>query len=140
MDENDIEIRFVNSWDVDEIKALYTAGGWWKESYDAETIPRLIAGSFRFAVVIVKKTGKAIAMGRVLSDGVSDAYIQDLCVLPEYRGYNIGTKLVQALLTQCQTAGITWIGLIAEPGSTEFYHHLGFKSLKNHIPLLYHQE
>jgi len=70
---------------------LYRAGGWWKDEYDPAEIPGLIRGSFAFAVAVEEESGRAVGMGRVISDGVSDAYIQDLVVLPEYRSRNVGT-------------------------------------------------
>lgn len=140
MEKKQIEIRLVDSWPEDEIVALYKAAGWWKDSYNKAGISQLIVGSFVFAVAVDKKTKKPIGMGRVLSDGVSDAYIQDLVILPPYRGQNIGKKLVQTLVDHCRSKGILWIGLIAEPGSSQFYTALGFKQMENHIPMLYERE
>jgi len=135
-----IEIISVDSWVEDEIVTLYKAGGWWKQSYDKSMINLMISGSFKFAVVIDTETEKTIGMGRVISDGVSDAYIQDVIILPEYRGKGFGTKLVDYLIKQCLSKGIVWIGVIAEPGSDKLYQGLGFKPMKDHIPMLYHQE
>ena len=84
MEKIDIEIKLVDNWPEDEIVKLYKAGNWWKDSYESSGIGKLISGSFAFAVVINKNSGETIGMGRVLSDGVSDAYIQDLVILPEY--------------------------------------------------------
>gem|GEM_PF-4414770 len=80
-----VSIALVHSWDPQEIVLLYRAGGWWKDEYDPAEIPGLIRGSFAFAVAVEEESGRAVGMGRVISDGVSDAYIQDLVVLPEYR-------------------------------------------------------
>jgi len=140
MEKKQIEIHLVNSWPEDEIVALYKAAGWWKDFYDKAGIPQLIVGSFVFAVAVDKKNKKAIGMGRVLSDGVSDAYIQDLVILPSYRGQNLGKKLVQVLVDFCVSKGIQWIGLIAEPGSSQFYTTLGFKPMELYIPMLYTRE
>ena len=140
MDVDSIEIRLVKSWPVDEIVKLYTAGGWWKDSYDPMVINNLIFGSFAFAVVYDKNIKKAVGMGRVLSDGVSDAYIQDLIILPNYRNLGLGRKLVDFLINQCKEKGVGWIGVIAEPGSEEFYKRLGFKNMKNHKPMLLQME
>jgi len=140
MEKKQIEIRLVDSWPEDEIVVLYKTAGWWKDSYDKARIPQLIVGSFVFAVAVDKKTEKAIGMGRVLSDGVSDAYIQDLVILPSYRGQNIGKKLVHALVDHCFSKGILWIGLIAEPGSSRFYTTLGFKPMEHYVPMLYTRE
>ncbi|MDH7507080.1 MAG: GNAT family N-acetyltransferase [Candidatus Thermoplasmatota archaeon] len=130
-----IKVKLVDSWSEKDIVELYKAGGWWKDSYDSAGIKNLIKGSFAFAVAVNKK--KAIGMGRVISDGVSDAYIQDTVVLPEYRGMGIGKKIVKTLLDYCLSKKILWIGLIAEPGKDKFYASLGFKELQDFIPMKY---
>ena len=140
MNKQDIVIKFVKSWNEDEIINLYKAAGWWKDSYNPKGVQPLIKGSFAFAVVVKKDLGKAIGMGRIISDGVSDAYIQDLVILPKYRGQGIGKKLVNALIKYCLSKKIIWIGLIAEPGQNEFYSSVGFKQMINYTPMKYHME
>ncbi|WAC05510.1 MAG: GNAT family N-acetyltransferase [Methanoregula sp.] len=135
-----IEVRLVEVWDAGQIVELYRAGGWWKEGYDPNGIPTLISGSFLFAVAVVPATGSAVGMGRVLSDGVSDGYIQDVIVLPAYRRLGIGKRIVSLLLRECRVRGLGWIGLVAEPGSEQFYLPLGFRQMKGYIPLLYDTE
>jgi len=135
-----IRISCVRSWDTEDIVALYRSGGWWKDEYDPAGIPRLISGSFAFAVAVDTRNGRAVGMGRAISDGVSDAYIQDLVVLPGYRGQDLGTAIVSRLVTRCREGGITWIALIAEPGSEAFYRPLGFARMEGHIPLIYRGE
>ena len=137
---DDITVKIVRSWDEEEIAALYKAGGWWKEEYKTEDLPHLILGSFAFAVATDAKTGRAVGMGRVIADGVSDGYIQDLVVLPEYRKSGVGTQIVAILVSSCLKSGITWIGLIAEPDTEKFYLPLGFHPMEKHIPLLFRGE
>jgi GNAT superfamily N-acetyltransferase len=140
MAADDILVSCVRSWNEEEIVALYRAGGWWKDEYDPAEIPLLISGSFAFVVASDTGSGRAVGMGRVISDGVSDAYVQDLIVLPEYRGRDLGTVMVARLLERCREAGISWIALIAEPGSDEFYRPLGFARMEGHVPLIYRGE
>ena len=134
-----ILVSIVKSWDSAEIVFLYKTGGWWKDTYDPAEIPRLITGSFAFAVA-ADSNGHAIGMGRAISDGVSDAYIQDLVILPEYRGKGIGTRILSVLIKHCKQAGLSWIGLIAEPDSDEFYVPHGFERMPGHIPMIYRGE
>jgi ribosomal protein S18 acetylase RimI-like enzyme len=134
---NNIEIKYVKNWNINEVVNLYRAGGWWKESWDPSGIPSLIKGSEAFIVAIDSKTNETIGMGRLISDGVSDAYIQDVVVLPNYRNRGIGQKIVQNLVKYCKSNGISWIGLIAEPNQDNFYSPLGFKPLTSHIPMKY---
>jgi len=130
-----VEIKIVDKWPVDEVVNLYKAGGWWKDHYDSSGLKDLIKGSFAFAVAIDIETKKAVGMGRLLSDGVSDAYIQDLIVLHEYRDQGIGREIVKVLVNHCKKNKINWIGLIAEPGQDGFYSNLGFKQMKNYTPM-----
>lgn len=137
---DNIAVQLVHSWDEVEIANLYQAGGWWKEEYDPKELPRLIKGSFLFAVAVDIKTGRAVGMGRVISDGVSDGYIQDLVVLPEYRKTGIGTQIVSTLVKKCVELGIFWIGLIAEPETEKFYLPSGFHPMEGHTPLIFRSD
>ena len=134
------EIWLVDAWDINQIVALYRAGGWWKDQFDPAGIPALISGSFLFAVAVDGKTKTAVGMGRVISDGVSDGYIQDLVVLPEYRRSGIGKRIVTTLLDECRKRGLGWIGLVSQPGCEEFYSELGFKKMEGYSPLLFEGE
>jgi ribosomal protein S18 acetylase RimI-like enzyme len=79
-------------------------------------------------------------MGRILSDGVSDAYIQDLVILPKYRNKGIGQQLVETLVDHCKSKKIHWIALIAEPDQDRFYKSVGFKQMKKYVPMKYDEE
>jgi len=135
--EKQIEVELITSWAREELVELYRAGGWWTEGWDLSGVDALIRGSFAFAVAIDRADNRAIGMGRVLSDGVSDAFIEDVVVLPSYRGMGVGTMILSALLKHCTAAGITWIVLIAEPGIEDFYVPLGFQRLEGYIPMRY---
>ncbi len=129
-----INYQIIKQWPTDEIVKLYQSANWWKESDDARAaIAPIIAGSFCFMVVTIEE--KTVAMGRVISDGVSDGYIQDLVVLKDYRGLGIGKNLTKKLTQYCQEKGLVWIGLIAEPGTTAFYENIGYKTMKDFIPM-----
>lgn len=139
MNIKEFKIKFVKNWNLDEIVDLYKAGNWWKDNYKKEALTKLIRGSFVFAIIINKKNGKAVGMGRIISDGVSDAYIQDLIILPEFRGLGLGKKLVQELIKYCYKKEITWIALISEPNQDGFYKKIGFKKMINYTPMKFEE-
>lgn len=134
-----ITYEIVEELPSEDVIALYQEGGWWVETEKhRQAIPKIIQGSFCFMVARYK--GKAIAMGRVISDGVSDGYIQDVIVLKEFRGLRVGSEIVRQLTQFCIKHGLEWIGLIAEPNTASFYKNLGFHSLKNYQPLFFQKE
>lgn len=131
----DVRTEVVAEAPTEEIIALYRAAGWWREDRDQpEQIAPLIRGSFRF-VVARDSGGRIVGMGRAIADGVSDAYIQDIVVLPEFRGRGLGARIVRELVEECERAGVLWIALIAEPGTTRFYNRLGFQALEGYVPM-----
>ncbi|MDK2916627.1 MAG: hypothetical protein PWR25_1184 [Euryarchaeota archaeon] len=140
MEESEIEVRLVDVWDVETIADLYRAGGWWNERWDPADLAALIAGSFAFAVAVDRTTGRSVGMGRVISDGVSDGYVQDLVVLPGYRGRGIGTMILSALLDYCTSKGVAWVALVAEPGTEPFYTALGFRRMEGHTPMRWYPD
>lgn len=128
------DFRIVSTWPADDVVALYESAGWWREGAAGRAaIPAMIAGSFCFAVAV--EAGRAVAMGRVISDGVSDGYVQDVVVLPACRGRGIGREMIALLARTCVSRGLVWIGLVAEPGTTVFYERLGFREMKGFVPM-----
>jgi len=94
---SEIAYEVVSSAPTDAVVGLYQAGGWWHEDPVNRTIiPQMIRGSFCF-LVAREPDGRVVGMGRVISDGVSDAYIQDVVVLDACRGRGIGREIVPPL-------------------------------------------
>ncbi|MBN1336173.1 MAG: GNAT family N-acetyltransferase [Deltaproteobacteria bacterium] len=121
------EIRYevVTDAPVEEILALYRAAGWWTEGdRGSETIHGILLGSLVFVVAV--EDGRIVGMARALSDGVSDAWIQDVTVLPSHRRRGIGARLVERVTEACLARGVTWVGLVAETGTESFYGAIGY--------------
>lgn len=134
--QNDIIYEVVTSANSDELIDLYKEGGWWNEGLtERDNLPVLVKNSFCF-MVVKNHEGRIIGMGRVISDGVSDGYIQDVIVSNKYRNKGIGKELVIKLRDHCLKKGLSWIGLIAEPGTKGFYAKLGFSEMQNYIPMI----
>ena len=135
---NAMQISFLWEPSVDQLRAiiaLYRQAGWWPEpEADFVLLSRLVRQSYCFAVAMVD--GQVIGMGRAISDGVSDAYVQDVTVDEEWRHLGVGTRIVGQIVTYLQTNGITWIGLIAERGSAPFYGQFGFEKMEHALPMV----
>jgi ribosomal protein S18 acetylase RimI-like enzyme len=123
-----------------QIADLYRAQEWWQVGDDEspQLIPRLISGSHCFVAALEGED--IVGMGRAISDGVSDAYIQDLTVRSNHRNQGIGRRILQTLLERLRADGLHWIGLIAEPGSSSLYLRAGFREMSSWIPMLMNEK
>ena len=101
---------------------------------DPGLVSSIIAGSFRF--LIAGGSDRIVGMGRVLSDGASDAYIQDITVAGDFRGRGLGSRIIETLVDRLRSDGLSWIGLIAERNTHPFYTRLGFKPMPDAMPML----
>jgi len=110
--------------DLRAIVALYRqAGWWWPAGLHLEAARRIVAGSHCFCVA--RRKEGIVGMGRAISDGASDAYLQDLTVLPAFRGRGIASAILRTLVARLQEDGITWIGVVAADGTAPLYRNLG---------------
>ncbi len=132
MDEQ-IHIEIVTQVPTEAIVELYVDAGWWEEGWKEDVIPAMVANSFLFAAAY--HDGEMIAMGRAISDGVSDGYIQDVVVRSDYRGQGLGQAMVKRLVKELRKAGVDWIGLIGQPGTKGFYEQLGFVEMPQFVPM-----
>ncbi len=76
---------------------------------------------------------KMVGFARALSDGVSDAYIDEIIVDPSYRKLEIGTKLCGAIVEFLKGKKIEWITAIATPEAFSLYSKVGAQ-MRNHTP------
>jgi aralkylamine N-acetyltransferase len=131
-----VTLRVPTENQICQIVDLYRAQGWWQtgDGESPQFIPKLIAGSHCFVVAVNGED--IVGMGRAISDGVSDAYIQDLTVRSDCRKRGVGRRILQDLLERLHADGLHWIGLIAEPGSDNLYRSAGFREMSPWIPML----
>ncbi len=132
-----IRVKLVRKPDPAALKGIitiYRAHGWWTPSDKTALLKKIIKGSHCFA--LAERGGRVIGIGRAISDGVSDAYIQDMAVLEAERGSGAGGAILEALLKSLKKDGIKWVGLIAQDNSEYFYRNVGFKALKKAHPMI----
>lgn len=61
-----------------------------------------------------------------ISNGVTDAYIQDLMIHPDYQKQGIGTELMNRMISFLKTQNIFMISVIYENSLSPFYKRFGF--------------
>ncbi len=123
-----ISFRFtIGNNDVKQICNLYKLAGWWDEDCSEEQISGILNHSYCF--MTAWDQDKLIGMSRVISDQVSDAYIQDVFVEEKYRNQGIAKHMLECLISFCKENNVHWIALIAAPGSIKLYEKSGFERM-----------
>jgi spermidine synthase len=121
--------------EINRLIQLYRQAGWWKDALDNPSlVAGIVAGSHCF--LVARRAESIIAMGRAISDRISDAYIQDVTVDSVFRRQGIGSRMVAELVARLEADGIGWIGLIAERKTHPFYRPLGFSPMADSVPML----
>jgi ribosomal protein S18 acetylase RimI-like enzyme len=133
--DSDIVLKQLDASCWQEFRNLLAEAGWLESDAPEAAVKGMLTGA---AAVGIEIKGKGLAaVGRAISDGCSDGYIQDVFVLPSCRGMGLGRKVVEALTEILKTKGCDWIGLIATPGNEGFYKSMGFEVMDGYTPMLH---
>jgi ribosomal protein S18 acetylase RimI-like enzyme len=88
-------------------------------------------------VVFAFDSRKLIGFGRAISDGVYQAAIYDIAILPEYQGKKIGSAIINDILRLTPECNFI---LYASPGKEIFYEKQNFKKMKTGMALFTNSE
>lgn len=84
------EFQFVDGETVEtsELIDLYKSGGWSTYASKPELMAQLLTNSLYYRAA--RYTSKLVGLIRVVGNGVSIVYVQDLLVYPDYQGCDLG--------------------------------------------------
>lgn len=91
-----IKCKTVSSYGENDILRLYENVGWTTYTKDIKKLIRALNNSL--FVLTAWDKDKLVGLIRVVGDGESIIYIQDVLVLKEYQQQGIGSKLLNKLL------------------------------------------
>ncbi len=130
MQQVDATIEASPQLDMGEVVALYRKVGWTAYADDAVTLAAALAGSSR--VVAGRVDGRLVGLARVISDGATICYLQDLLVHPDTQRRGVGQALVRAALEPYAAVRQKVLLTDDEPGQRAFYESLGFRETRDH--------
>ena len=106
---------------VKELADLRESIGW--NRMDNEYKNPLLTSYYHIAVY-----EKEVLIGYIdcVSNGVTDAYIQDLMVHPDYQRRGIGTELMTIMINYLKQKHIYMISVVFEENLKPFYEKFGF--------------
>ncbi|WP_027109256.1 GNAT family N-acetyltransferase [Lacticigenium naphthae] len=117
-------------FDEDEVIALYQSVGW--SSYYEH--PQKLKQSFEHSLYTLAAfaENELVGLVRVVGDGVSIVYIQDLLVNPLFQHKGIGTELARQILTKYEA--VTQLVLLTDltEKTKQFYQGVGFKMVEDY--------
>ena len=113
----------------DELASLYDAVGWATYARDSETLHRAMRGSSR--VVTARRDGHLIGLARVISDGATIAYLQDIVVRPAEQRRGLGKRLVEEAFAPFDLVRQKVLLTDDEPAQRAFYESLGFAETRD---------
>ena len=110
---------------AEEYMEFRKAVGW--AEFPLEEAEQGLKNSF---ICCLRRDGKAIALGRIVSDRGYVAYIADIIVLPEYQGNGYGRMVMEKVMSMINS----WlkpgykmmVSLCSAEGKEEFYEKFGF--------------
>ena len=130
----EFQVRIIDQFTpgfIQAARSLYLENRWINENTDPAFPGNAFANSFAVAGAFTSD-GKLAGVGRAISDGVSDAYIQDIMTAGAFRRQGVGPMVTQALVAELKKRKIEWIGLVGVPGTEKFYAGCGLKCAPGH--------
>ena len=107
-----------------ELSDLREAVGWNRMEKEYEN--PLMTSYYHIAVY---ENEELVGYVDCVSNGVTDAYIQDLMVHPDYQGKGVGTELMNKMIKYLKEKRIYIISVVFEERLKPFYDRFGFYNM-----------
>lgn len=114
--------------DVERVHRLLLENASWAQGRDLETQEAIVAASRNFGIYL-QDTGEQVAYARIVTDGVTFAWLADVVVDPAHQGRGLGRDLVDGLLAVLAPLDLKRIVLKASPDARTLYERAGWTPL-----------
>lgn len=118
-----------------QLLELYSSVGWTSYTNDPEQLPKMVQNSQLIWAAFESTNAddeQLVGLIRVVGDGVSIAYIQDLLILPAYQKRGIGQRLLTKAMADLSEIRQLYISTDAAESNQhviDFYVKNGFKPM-----------
>ena len=119
-----MEIREYKEYKEDEIKRLYTEVGWAAYTENMEALEQGYKNSL--LVLAAYENEELLGVIRVVGDGFTVVFIQDILVFPGKQRQGVGTALLKAVLAKYPDVRQIELTTDNTPKTLAFYKSLGF--------------
>lgn len=112
-----------------DLLALYGSVGWSEYTKDPQRLTAAVSASL--AVITAHDGEKLVGLARLVGDGLTIIYVQDILVAPDYQRHGIGRELVQQLIEPFAQVRQKVLMTDDEPRQIAFYESLGFTEIRD---------
>ena len=124
-----MDIREYPAYREEEILRLYSAVGWSAYTSDPAALQKGIKQSL--LVLAAYENDKLAGIIRVVGDGATIVFVQDILVFPEYQRKGIGTALLKEILARYSHVRQIELATDATPKTIAFYESVGFRKMSD---------
>ena len=125
-----ITIRKQEIVKLEDVLHLYQAVGWTNYTHQPQMLEQALSHSL---VIYVALDGDAVVgLIRLIGDGFSSIFVQDLIVLPSYQRQGIGSSLMKEALEDYKDAYQVQLVIEQTEKNVGFYRSLGFEILSTY--------
>ena len=125
-----ITIRKQEIVKLEDVLHLYQAVGWTNYTHQPEMLEQALSHSL---VIYLALDGDAVVgLIRLVGDGFSSVFVQDLIVLPIYQRQGIGSALMKEALEDYKDAYQVQLVTDQTERTLEFYRSMGFETLSTY--------
>ena len=125
-----INITKETSVSIDDVLHLYQAVGWTNYTHQPQMLEKALSHSL--AIYLAHDGDAVVGLVRLVGDGFSSVFIQDLIVLPSYQHQGIGSRLMKEALTDYKDAYQIQLVTDQTEKNLGFYRYLGFETLSTY--------
>ena len=125
-----ITVRKQDLVNINDILHLYQAVGWTNYTHQPQMLEQALSHSL--AIYLALDGDAVVGLVRLVGDGFSSVFVQDLIVLPSYQRQGIGSALMKEALTDYKDAYQVQLVTDQTEKNLEFYRSLGFETLSTY--------
>ena len=125
-----IKITKESSVSIDDVLHLYQAVGWTNYTNQPQMLEQALSHSL--ATYLARDGEEIVGIVRLVGDGFSSVFVQDLIVLPSYQRQGIGSNLMKQALADYKDAYQIQLATEQTEKNLGFYRSLGFETLSTY--------
>ena len=125
-----ITIRRQEIVKLEDILHLYQAVSWTNYTHQPQMLEKALSHSL--AIYLAHDGDAVVGLTRLVGDGFSSIFVQDLIVLPSYQRQGIGSALMRKTLEDFKDAYQVQLVTEQTEKTLGFYRSLGFETLSTY--------